>query len=68
MGQIAAPKSMDIIPTIANDSSIAGGCARTFIAAGAALAASYLNESALLFAKYMTGTIIPVDRGQYLMA
>jgi enoyl-[acyl-carrier protein] reductase I len=34
---------------IANEHSIAAGCARAFVAAGAVLAATYLNEKAKPF-------------------
>jgi enoyl-[acyl-carrier protein] reductase I len=38
-----------LVVGIANDSSIAAGCARAFAAAGAELAATYLNEKALQY-------------------
>jgi enoyl-[acyl-carrier protein] reductase I len=36
-----------LVVGIANDASIAAGCARAFVAAGAELAATYLNDKAL---------------------
>jgi enoyl-[acyl-carrier protein] reductase I len=39
---------------IANDASIAAGCARAFSAAGADIAATYLNEKALRFVQPVT--------------
>ncbi len=42
---------------IANDSSIAAGCARAFVAAGATLAATYLNEKALPYVKPVTDAL-----------
>jgi enoyl-[acyl-carrier protein] reductase I len=42
---------------IANEHSIATGCARAFAAAGATLAATYLNEKAKPFVKAVTNTL-----------
>ena len=36
-----------LVVGIANDASIASGCARAFVAEGADLAATYLNDKAL---------------------
>ena len=38
-----------LVVGIANESSIAAGCAHAFVAAGAVLAATYLNDKALPF-------------------
>ncbi len=43
-----------LIVGIANDSSIAAGCARAFHRAGARLAATYLNEKALPYVRAVT--------------
>jgi enoyl-[acyl-carrier protein] reductase I len=43
-----------LVVGIANDSSIAAGCARAFTAAGAELAATYLNENALPYVRPVT--------------
>jgi enoyl-[acyl-carrier protein] reductase I len=40
-----------LVVGIANDSSIAAGCAHAFVQAGAAVAATYLNEKALPFVR-----------------
>ena len=42
---------------IANESSIAAGCARAFAAAGATLAATYLNEKALPHVRLVTDAL-----------
>ncbi|HUZ65363.1 MAG TPA: enoyl-ACP reductase FabI [Acetobacteraceae bacterium] len=51
---------------IANDHSIAAGCAKAFAQAGATLAATYLNQKAEPFVRAVTGTldcpiILPCD-------
>jgi enoyl-[acyl-carrier protein] reductase I len=46
-----------LVVGIANDASIAAGCARAFAAAGASLAATYLNEKALPYVKPVTDAI-----------
>jgi enoyl-[acyl-carrier protein] reductase I len=46
-----------LIVGIANDVSIAAGCARAFGAAGATLAATYLNEKALPYVKPVTDAL-----------
>ena len=46
-----------LVVGIANDASIAAGCARAFAAAGATIAATYLNEKALPFVKPVTDAI-----------
>ncbi len=46
-----------LVVGIANDSSIAAGCARAFAGAGAELAATYLNEKALRFVQPVTDAI-----------
>jgi enoyl-[acyl-carrier protein] reductase I len=43
-----------LVVGIANDASIAAGCARAFVAAGAEIAATYLNEKALPFVQSVT--------------
>ncbi len=43
-----------LIVGIANDASIAAGCARAFVAAGATIAATYLNEKALPHVRAVT--------------
>jgi enoyl-[acyl-carrier protein] reductase I len=43
-----------LVVGIANGSSIATGCARAFVGAGATLAATYLNEKALPFVRAVT--------------
>jgi len=43
-----------LVVGIANDSSIAAGCARAFSAAGATLAATYLNDKSLPFVRAVT--------------
>lgn len=43
-----------LVVGIANDASIAAGCARAFAAQGATLAATYLNEKALPFVRPVT--------------
>jgi enoyl-[acyl-carrier protein] reductase I len=43
-----------LVVGIANDSSIATGCARAFVAAGAELAATYLNDKALPHVRAVT--------------
>jgi enoyl-[acyl-carrier protein] reductase I len=43
-----------LVVGIANDSSIAAGCARAFAAAGATLAATYVNEKALPYVRTVT--------------
>lgn len=55
-----------LIVGIANDASIAAGCARAFTAAGATLAATYLNERALPHVRAVTdplgcGLLLPCD-------
>ena len=42
---------------IANEASIAAGCARAFAAAGATLAATYLNDKALPHVRVVTGPL-----------
>src|SRR5271170_7543775 len=46
-----------LIVGIANESSIAAGCARAFVAAGADLAATYLNEKALPYVRPVTDSL-----------
>jgi enoyl-[acyl-carrier protein] reductase I len=46
-----------LVVGIANDASIAAGCARAFSAAGAELAATYLNEKALPYVKPVTDAL-----------
>ena len=46
-----------LVVGIANESSIAAGCARAFVAAGATLAATYLNEKALPYVKPVTDAL-----------
>jgi enoyl-[acyl-carrier protein] reductase I len=46
-----------LVVGIANQSSIATGCARAFAAAGAELAATYLNEKSLPFVKPVTDAL-----------
>ena len=46
-----------LVVGIANESSIAAGCARAFVAAGAELAATYLNEKSLPYVKPVTDTL-----------
>jgi enoyl-[acyl-carrier protein] reductase I len=46
-----------LVVGIANDSSIATGCARAFVGAGAEIAATYLNEKALRFVQPVTDAI-----------
>jgi enoyl-[acyl-carrier protein] reductase I len=46
-----------LVVGIANDASIAAGCAQAFAAAGATLAATYLNEKALRFVKPVTDAL-----------
>ncbi len=43
-----------LIVGIANEASIAAGCARAFVSAGAAIAATYLNEKSLPFVRSVT--------------
>lgn len=43
-----------LVVGIANDASIAAGCARAFVSAGASIAATYLNAKALPFVKPVT--------------
>jgi enoyl-[acyl-carrier protein] reductase I len=43
-----------LVVGIANESSIAAGCARAFVGAGASLAATYLNEKALPYVRAVT--------------
>jgi enoyl-[acyl-carrier protein] reductase I len=43
-----------LVVGIANESSIAAGCARAFVAQGAALAATYLNDKALPYVRPVT--------------
>jgi enoyl-[acyl-carrier protein] reductase I len=43
-----------LVVGIANDASIAAGCARAFAAAGATLAATYLNDRALPYVRAVT--------------
>ncbi len=43
-----------LVVGIANQSSIAAGCARAFVAAGASLAATYLNDKALPYVRAVT--------------
>ncbi len=43
-----------LVVGIANESSIAAGCARAFVAAGASLAATYLNDKALPHVRAVT--------------
>ena len=44
----ACTASVELVVGIANEASVAAGCARAFSAAGAGLAATYLNEKARL--------------------
>jgi enoyl-[acyl-carrier protein] reductase I len=46
-----------LVVGIANDASIAAGCARAFTAAGAELAATYLNEKALPYVRPVTDAL-----------
>jgi len=46
-----------LVVGIANQSSIAAGCARAFRAAGAEIAATYLNETSLPFVKPVTDAL-----------
>jgi enoyl-[acyl-carrier protein] reductase I len=46
-----------LVVGIANDASIAAGCAAAFMAAGAELAATYLNEKALRFVQPVTDAL-----------
>ena len=46
-----------LVVGIANKSSIAAGCARAFVAAGAELAATYLNEKSLPYVKPVTDAL-----------
>jgi enoyl-[acyl-carrier protein] reductase I len=46
-----------LVVGIANDASIAAGCAAAFVAAGAELAATYLNEKALRFVQPVTDAL-----------
>jgi enoyl-[acyl-carrier protein] reductase I len=46
-----------LVVGIANDSSIAAGCARAFVAAGAELAATYLNDKALPYVSTVTAPL-----------
>jgi enoyl-[acyl-carrier protein] reductase I len=46
-----------LVVGIANQSSIAAGCARAFSAAGAEIAATYLNEKSLPFVKPVTDAL-----------
>jgi len=46
-----------LVVGIANQSSIAAGCARAFTSAGAELAATYLNEKSLPFVKPVTDAL-----------
>ena len=46
-----------LVVGIANESSIAAGCARAFTAAGAKLAATYLNEKLLPYVKPVTDAL-----------
>jgi enoyl-[acyl-carrier protein] reductase I len=46
-----------LVVGIANESSIATGCARAFVAVGAELAATYLNERSLPYVKPVTDTL-----------
>jgi enoyl-[acyl-carrier protein] reductase I len=43
-----------LVVGIANESSIAAGCARAFVGAGASLAATYLNDKALPYVRAVT--------------
>jgi enoyl-[acyl-carrier protein] reductase I len=58
---IAIPTSLHgkrgLVVGIANDHSIAAGCARAFSAAGAEIAATYLNEKSLPFVKPVTDAL-----------
>ena len=46
-----------LVVGIANDASIAAGCAQAFAASGAKLAATYLNEKALPYVKPVTDAL-----------
>ena len=46
-----------LVVGIANESSIAAGCARAFVAAGASLAATYLNDKALPHVRPVTDAL-----------
>jgi len=54
-----------LVVGIANEASIAAGCARAFVAAGASLAATYLNDKALPHVHAVTeplgGMLLPCD-------
>src|SRR5271168_1567299 len=57
-----------LVVGIANESSIAAGCSRAFVAAGASLAATYLNDKALPFVRPVTEALgcellVPCDVG-----
>ena len=46
-----------LVVGIANESSIAAGCARAFVAQGASLAATYLNDKALAYVRPVTDSL-----------
>jgi enoyl-[acyl-carrier protein] reductase I len=46
-----------LVVGIANESSIAAGCARAFVGAGAIIAATYLNDKALPYVRAVTGPL-----------
>ena len=46
-----------LVVGIANEASIAAGCARAFFAAGANLAATYLNDKALPYVRPVTDSL-----------
>jgi enoyl-[acyl-carrier protein] reductase I len=46
-----------LVVGIANESSIAAGCARAFVAQGASLAATYLNDKALPYVRPVTDSL-----------
>ena len=46
-----------LVVGIANEASIAAGCARAFFAAGADLAATYLNDKALPYVRPVTDSL-----------
>jgi len=46
-----------LVVGIANEASIAAGCARAFFAAGANLVATYLNDKALPYVRPVTDSL-----------
>ena len=54
LAPLACKGKRGLVVGIANKSSIAAGCARAFVAAGATLAATYLNDKALPYVRPVT--------------